>query len=337
VAPEVSVLLPVRDAAGGLGACLDSLLGQTLATHEVVAVDDGSRDHSLALLLERSRQDPRLRVLATPARGLVPALNAALSLARAELVARMDADDVAHPERLARQAERLRRDPGTDVLGCRVALDSLGEGPAGAGMRAYLAWSNGLIRHDEIVRDLLVESPLVHPSVMMRRRALRRLGGYRGFDGPEDYDLWLRARDAGLRFAKLPEPLLRWRDWPGRLTRRDPRYSPARFLELKLEALARGPLAHGRPVVLWGGGPIAKSWSRALRGRGHRVAAFVDVHPRRLGQALHGAPVVPWTDAARWPAALHLAAVGQPGARSRIRALAARLGLRDGEDLLAVA
>jgi hypothetical protein len=75
-----------------------------------------------------------------------------------------------------------------------------------------------------MVADLFVESPLVHPSVMARAAALRALGGYRVFDGPEDYDLWLRAHAAGLRFAKLSEVLLDWRDSPRRLTRRDPRY-----------------------------------------------------------------------------------------------------------------
>ena len=81
-------------------------------------------------------------------------------------------------------------------------------------MRAYVAWQNRLCDHAAIVRELLVESPLAHPSVMMRRALLERLGGYREFDGPEDYDLWLRAHRAGARFAKLRRRLLEWRDSP---------------------------------------------------------------------------------------------------------------------------
>jgi hypothetical protein len=265
----------------------------------------------------------------------VAALQTALGAARAPLVARMDADDVAHPDRLARQARRLFSDAGTDVLGCRVRLFG---GPAeGAGMRAYVEWLNGLVDHDAIVRDLYVESPLVHPSVMMRTAALRALGGYRAFDGPEDYDLWLRAHARGLRFGKDPEVLLDWRDGPLRLTRRDPRYAPARFRALKLSALEQGPLGDARPVVVWGAGPVGKGWARALAGRGHHVAAFVEVDPRKLGRVVHGAPVVPVEGAARVAGALHLAAVGRPGARARIRAAAALLGLLDGRDLVAVA
>ena len=333
--PRVSVLLPVRDAAATLGECLDSLRRQTLADHEVIAVDDGSTDATPALLAAAARLDGRLRVVSTPARGLVPALQAALPLARAPLLARMDADDVAYPQRLERQARRLAEDPGTDVLGCRARL--VGARAGNAGMRAYVEWLNGLVDHETIVRDLFVESPLAHPTVMMRAAALRALGGYREFDGPEDYDLWLRAHARRMRFAKDPAVLLDWRDGERRLTRRDPRYAAPAFRAVKLAALRDGPLRDGRPVVLWGAGPIGKAWARALADCGQRVAAFVEVHPRRIGQRLHGAPVLRLEEATSIAGALHLAAVGQPGERERIRAAAARLGLQDGRDLLAVA
>jgi glycosyltransferase involved in cell wall biosynthesis len=335
--PRVSVLLPVRDAAATLGSCLDSLAAQTLADHEIVAVDDGSRDGTEALLLARAGADSRVRVRRTPPLGLVSALNLALAEARAPLVARMDADDLAGSERLRLQAERLEGEASVDVLGCRVALGASPGAPAGEGMRAYVVWQNALLDHEAMARDRFVESPLVHPSVAMRTEALRRLGGWRDFGGPEDYELWLRAFDAGLRFAKLTETLVEWRDSPGRLTRTDPRYAPERFLAVKLEALARGPLAGRRAVVVWGAGPIGKAWSRALHAAGHEILAFVEVDPGKLGTRIHGVPVVAVAAAGRLCGPLHLAAVGQKGARERIRAEAARLGLREGTDLVAVA
>jgi len=327
----LSVLLPVRDAAATLTSALDSLALQTFDNFEILAVDDGSRDESGRLLAERARHEPRLRVLEGGARGLVAALNQALAQARGRFVARMDADDVAHPERFARQLKRFEHGPPVDVLGTRVETI----GVAASGMRRYVAWSNALVEHEQMLRDLYVEAPLVHPSAMLRTELLRRLEGYRAFDGPEDYDLWLRAARAGARFAKLPQALVGWRDGPTRLTRTSPRYSAERFQALKIEALEQGPL-RARPIVLWGGGLVAKSWSRALAQRGHDVLAFVDVHPRRIGTRLHGRPVV-GVAAAAFPGALHLAAVGQPGARERIRAAAALLGLVDGRDLIAVA
>jgi len=280
--------------------------------------------------------DPRLRVLDGGGRGLPAALNAALAAARAPLVARMDADDVAHPERLDRQRRRMDAEPGLDALGCRVRLVPHGRLRCD-GMRRYVAWQNHLLDDAAIRRDMLVESPLVHPSVMLRRDRLLALGGYTEAPVPEDYELWLRAARAGWRFGKCPEVLLDWRDGPDRLTRRDPRYGPDRFRRLKLLALEGGPLRGVPGVVVWGAGPIGKAWGRALRERGHALLAFVEVAPRRIGQRIGGAPVIPVAEAGAWPGALHLAAVGQPGARDRIRREAARLGLRDGHELLAVA
>jgi glycosyltransferase involved in cell wall biosynthesis len=333
--PRLSVLLPVRDGAETLPECLASLAAQTLDDHEVVVVDDGSGDETAGVLAGWAHADRRLRVIRTPRLGLVPALNLALAEARAPLVARMDADDVAHPERLERQARRLQADGGADILGCRVELLPAGGVPVGRGMSLYVEWLNDLLDHESMARDRFVESPLVHPSAAMRREALRRLGGWRDLDGPEDYDLWLRAFEAGYRFAKLEEVLLRWRDWPGRLTRTDPRYAPSRFLDVKVAALGRGPLATGRRVVIWGAGVAGKAWGRALVAAGHDLAAFVEVDPRKIGERIHGAPVVGVPEAARLKGPLHLAAVGQKGARERIRNEAARLGL--GDDLLAVA
>ena len=330
------MLLPVRDAGGALSDCLDSLAAQSLADHEVIAVDDGSLDGSGEQLVARAARDPRLRVLRTPPRGIAAALNLALSEARAPIVARMDADDWAHPRRLAAQLERLRDDPRVDVLGCRVATGAKGGEAAGAGMRDYVDWVNGLVDHDAMARGRFVESPIVHPSVAMRTRTLHGLGGYRDFDGPEDYDLWLRAFDAGLRFAKLPEALLEWHDSAGRLTRTDSRYSVRAFVRLKVASLARGPLA-SRPAVVWGAGPVGKAFARALRDAGQRVAAFVEVDRRKIGQRIHGAPVVAVGEARRITGALHLGAVGQKGAREQIREEARHLGFADGQDFFAVA
>ncbi len=336
VPPRVSVLLPVRDGGAHLEACLDSLAAQTLRDHELIAVDDGSCDGSGQRLEERARGEPRLRVRHTPARGLVSALQTALAEARAPFIARMDADDVAHPERLARQAARLEAEPRLDVLGCRVEAIAAAGQRAGEGMRAYVEWTNQLLDHESMDRERFVESPLVHPSVMLRAFPLRRLGAWRDLDGPEDYDLWLRAFDAGLRFAKLEEVLLQWRDSPPRLTRRDPRDAGERFLQTKLAALLRGPLA-GRTAVVWGAGPIGKAWARALLAADRPPRAFVEVDPRKIGARIHGVPVVALRQAAELTGSVHLGAVGQRGARARLRAEAARLGLQEGQDFFAVA
>jgi hypothetical protein len=335
--PAVSVLLPVRNAAPTLERCLGSLAVQTLRAHEVVAVDDGSDDGSGRILDEWAARDRRLRVVHTPPQGLVPALQRAAAMASAPVLARMDADDACAPHRLDAQWKQLHEGAAADILGSRVRLCSESGRPAD-GMQAYVDWQNALVEPAAIVRDLWIESPLVHPTVMMPAHVLRGLGGYRHFEGPEDYDLWLRAERAGLTMRKHPEVLLDWWDSPSRLTRASARYSADAFLRLKVEALAARHLGPpGRPVVIWGAGPIGKSWSHALRTRGHEIAGFVEVNRRKLGQRIHGAPVRAVSELASLPPALHLAAVARSAGRERIRAAAAAYGLRDGRDLVAVA
>lgn len=333
--PAVSVLLPVRDAAATLDACLASLAAQTLVDHEVVAVDDGSTDDTPLRLRAWTRCDPRLRVLRQPPRGLVAALEAARAAARAPLLARMDADDVAAPARLERQHALLEAEPQVDLVAARVRLVG-SPGRENAGMARYVGWSNALVAPSALRHALWIESPFVHPSVTLRAERLRALGGYRAFPGPEDYELWLRALLGGWTFAKCPEVLLDWTDGPARLTRTDARYAAARFRAVKAAALAAGPL-RSRPAVIWGAGPIGKRLGRALCQAGAGVAAFVEVHPRRLGGRIQGAPVVDVAGAAAFADAVHLAAVGQEGARERILEAACAQGRRLGDDLLAVA
>jgi GT2 family glycosyltransferase len=189
-----------------------------------------------------------------------------------------------------------------------------------AGMRHYEAWQNACISPEAIDREMYVESPLVHPSVMYRREMVLAAGGYRDADFPEDYDLWLRLHRSGIRMGKVPDVLVRWREGERRLTRTDPRYGRDAFPRLKAHHLARGWLA-GRPEVqIWGAGPDGRRFRRALAAEGIRVARFLDIDPRKVGRVLGGgAPVV---DAAR--VAEHrdlplLVAVGVKGARALIR------------------
>lgn len=337
--PAVSVLMPCFNAAETLPAALESLAGQTLSDFELVAVDDGSMDGTVETLEKWATGDGRLQLVRQPHRGIVNALNAGLAACQAEYIARMDADDLAAPQRLGRQVDFLDQHPEVGVIGCRVRGYPPGE--VRKGFAIYLEWQNALISNEEIRREIFVESPLAHPSVMMRRKILREVGGYQENGWAEDYDLWLRFYLAGIKFAKLPEVLLDWRESAERLTRQDSRYSLENFLRAKAYYLMKGPLQGRGSVLLWGAGMIGRRLSKHLLRLGSPLSAFVDVDPGKIGSTKRGLPILPaegvpgWWQEAVNPVVL--AAVGARGARQQIRQYLNAIGLQEGRDWWGVA
>jgi glycosyltransferase involved in cell wall biosynthesis len=329
------VLLPVRDGATHLEEAVASIEAQTLADLEVIAVDDGSSDETPDLLHAWAACDRRVRVLRQEPSGIVTALERARSEARGRYLARMDADDVAAPERLAAQLELMERHP--DLTACGTLVEYFPRDLVREGARRYEAWINAAVTPDQIERALFVECPLAHPTFFLRASAVADVGGYRDRGWPEDYDLLLRLWASGGRFAKVPETLMRWREGERRLSRTDHRYAPAAFRACKVHHLTRTLLRGRDSVVIWGAGPVGKALSRDLAREGVRLDAFVDLDPRKIGQQIHGAPVVDTQGGLALRSSYHLAAVGQPGARRRLVALLAGAGLVEVADFVAVA
>lgn len=333
--PRVSILFPCRDAAAFLPDAIASLEAQRFTDFEVLAVDDGSRDATSSQLASWARRDPRVRVLRGPGKGIAATLNLALEAAEGEYIARMDADDIAEPDRLGEQVALLEGSP--DVVACGTLVRYFPDEVVLGGARRYEEWINGLVEPDQIERDIFVECPIPHPTLMARRAVLVELGGYRDMGWPEDYDLVLRIWAAGHRMAKVPRVLHRWRERPDRASRTDPRYSPAAFRRCKVHHLRRTLLRGRAGAVVWGAGPVGKMFARELLRQGERVRAFVDLDPRKIGQTIHGAPVIRPEEVDRFRGALALAAVGSADARQEIRHELERRGWREMEDFAAVA
>ncbi|MEZ4215468.1 MAG: glycosyltransferase [Myxococcota bacterium] len=341
--PRVSVLLPVRDAAATLGACLRSVARQTEPDLECIVVDDASRDASRDVAHRAARADARFRVVDGPGRGIAAALEAGLAHCRADVVARMDADDWMHRDRLRAQCDALDADASLDGVGCHVRI--FPRGALADGRLRYERWLASLRTPDDVARDAFVECPLAHPTWALRRATFERFP-YRDVPFPEDYDLLLRALGAGARLGVVPRRLVGWRDGPARLSRTDARYAIAAFTECKAWHLARGFLAGGDDYVLWGHGATGRALARALARHGKHPSAIVELHPRRIGREIAGAPVVPpealgpggALEARARAGALRLvASVAGARPRAEIRAALARLGLRDGADFVCAA
>jgi cellulose synthase/poly-beta-1,6-N-acetylglucosamine synthase-like glycosyltransferase len=337
--PVVSILLPCFNAAETLNETLESVARQTASDFEVVAVDDGSTDSTLGILQSWAERDPRFCVLSIPHGGVITAANTGIKACNARYIARLDADDIAHPDRLAMQVNYLDDHPNVTVVSSFVR--AFPEPTVREGYQIYVQWLNSLVTNEDIRREMFVESPLANPSVMIRRNWLEKMGGYQDYGWPEDYDLWLRMYLAGAVFAKIPKVLLSWRDHPTRITRTDSRYSIENFLRAKAHYLARGPLADRDGVIIWGAGMMGRRLGKQLQHQDVPLCAFVDIDPKKIGRTRRGKPVIATGDLKDWwqryenPAIL--ASVGARKARGIIRDRLNRDGYREGEDWWATA
>lgn len=330
------MLVPVRDAMPHLRWTWNTLRRSVGCRLEFVFVDDGSCDGSGPFLDACAAGDARVRVLHAPPEGLVPALNRGLAACRAPWVARVDADDLVTPDRFVRQLA-CARSGAFHVVG--TGIRCFPRSVVAGGLRRYETWQNGLTSPDDLLRERFVESPLVHPSVLFDRERVLEAGGYRALGWPEDYDLWLRLLAAGARMAKCPEILTYWRERPERVTRTSPVCTPEAVARCKAHHLVAGPLRGRARVYLAGAGDDAKRLARALANEGCRVAAYLDLNPRRIGQRIDGVPVRRIEDVRDSLAsdAFILAVIGGEGRRPGVRAYFESFGLREGEDWLCAA
>jgi glycosyltransferase involved in cell wall biosynthesis len=332
--PSVSVLIPAFDAERTLPLCLESIRRQALSHWECVIVDDGSRDATAAVARSFAARDRRFRVLDRPHRGIVASLNDGLDACRGALVARMDADDWMHRDRLALQHEALERDSGLAGVGCHVRI--FPRAHMSDGRRSYESWLNAIETRDQVRAESFIECPIAHPSLMLRRSLLADLG-FRDAGWPEDYDLVLRLLGAGESLAVVPRRLLGWRDTPDRLSRTHPSYAIERFTDCRAAFLAQGLLANDDEYLLWGYGDTGRSLRRALLAHGKRPSHIIELHPGRIGQRIHGAPVIDPTGLKDLGGRPLVASVAGLTARTRIRSALRELGRREGVDYVCAA
>jgi glycosyltransferase involved in cell wall biosynthesis len=203
--PRISVLMPVYQAERYLEEAVESILAQSFDDFEMLALDDGSTDASPRILESLASRDDRIRVRRTEHTGLVSQLNQGLAEARGEFIARMDADDVSHPERFERQLAYL--DAHSDCVAVGTGTDQVDP------ERRIIQKLDIRTAHGEIESRLMQGDggALIHASALYRTHALRSIEGYRKeFEYGEVIDLHLRLAEVG-RLANLPESLYEYR------------------------------------------------------------------------------------------------------------------------------
>ena len=330
--PEVSVVLPVFNGARTIARAVRSILDQTLREIELIVLDDGSVDETVAIT--RESLDPRVRLIQCAHRGVAAAANDATELATAPVIARMDADDFAHPRRLEKQLQLLHKQK-LDVVGCKVRiLDEAGN--AACSMLRYERWINEeTINGEQISALRFVEFPLVNPTILARRSFFEM--GFRDNDLPEDYDLMLRATAQGMRFGKVNEVLLDWTDHSDRLTRTDSRYSPEAFTRCRQSHLLAGPLRDVSRVDLWGVGQTGKPWLRWMQTQNISIRRAYELNKRKVNERIHGVQVSHPTEMPAADGTPLVIAVGAENARELILPQILSRGYASGVDAWFVA
>ncbi len=230
-------IMPVRNALPHLHATLNSLAEQRCASVPVLAYDDGSTDGSAELLRAWIGDQPhhRLpgRVLGGEAVGLGEALRRLVQSATTPWLARIDADDIALPDRLNLQWDALQRQPALDVLGGQICeVDAEGQPDVGR------CESRLPCDHASIAWGLRFGNPIAHPTVLLRREAVLAAGNYQAMQPGQDHDLWVRMASRGARLGNVPDAVLHYRRHRGSVSQSAAGDARARFDARRLTLMA---------------------------------------------------------------------------------------------------
>ena len=280
--PKVSVILPFYNAERTLARAIESISKQDFTDFECILVDNNSGDEGPVVARLWEHKDPRFRVISEQRQGVVFASNRGCEVSRGAYLARMDADDVARPGRLGMQTDFLDRN--ADYGAVAGLVNHVGDPDTTGGFRRFVEWSNSVVTYQEIFNRRFIEAPVVNPSAMWRRETMDRYGLYRSGDYPEDYEMWLRWLDHGVKIAKVPEVVLDWHDSSLRLTRTHPIYRDRAFYEVKSQYLAKWLSEHNpfHPRVwIWGASRISRRRAGILEQKGISIETYIDTKKSR--------------------------------------------------------
>jgi glycosyltransferase involved in cell wall biosynthesis len=202
MSPLVSVMLPVYLQNKFLKPAVESILNQTMSNFELFIVANNCSDDLWESLKEF--KDPRIKLYRTPIGQITYNLNLAAHHSNAKFLARMDADDIAEPNRLEAQLKYFEKNPNLDVLGCSfLVINENGE---------VLSETTAIQSNKNIRKSLAFRNPFCHPTMMIKKSTFFRSNGYLGGFYSEDFSLWLRmSRDNKIVFENTKEMLLKYR------------------------------------------------------------------------------------------------------------------------------
>lgn len=319
-----------------VSGCIHSVQAQSLDSWELIAVNDSSQDGTLEKVRFFSEYDPRIKVYNNQGAGIVDALNTGIRLSAGGFIARMDADDTMHKDRLSLQSEFLINNKCIGLVSSLVSYRGNKEEDT-RGYQNYVNWINTLKEPEEISNNRFIESPVAHPSVMFRNELLSFFGCYRKGEFPEDYELWLRFLENGVKMAKINRFLLIWNDHANRLSRNDRRYKLPAFQKIKAQYASQWITKRKIPQVpvhAWGHGKNAKRQVKFLKQCGVNIEVAYETNSKKFGHNKDGVEIIDYKRIPDKGKVLILVLIGSMGIRSEIGQYLTDRGYQHGTDYL---
>ncbi len=281
--PEVSIILPFFNAEKTLKRAIESIASQSLQNFECILINNNSTDASVNIALNITEKDQRFILIHENRQGVMFASNTGYENSRGKYIARMDADDWAYQSRLKLQAGFLDTNP--DYGAVAGLVEHIGDPGNTKGFARYVEWVNSVQTYPEILNSMFIESPIVNPSAMWRKKVAEKHGMYKFGDFPEDYEMWLRWLSEGVKIKKLNELVLKWYDSDTRATRTQPIYRDAAFYKIKTKYLASW-LKNNNPfypkIAAWGASRISRRRARLLNQYGIEIECYIDIKKDRI-------------------------------------------------------
>ena len=329
--PLVSVVLPFYRPGKRLENAIKSIVGQTFNQWELILVNNNACETSLEIAREWTGTDTRITLVHEPVQSVAHAMNTGVHHSRAGIIARMDADDVSLPGRLEKQFDYMTMNPGTGAVATQSIFSTNIE--KSGGFAHYVKWQNSIITSREHYLSRFVESPLAQPTIMFRKELIHLYGYYNTGNLPEDYELWLRWFEKGVRFYKIPEPLVQWHDHGSRLTRTHRNYSTEAFRKVRHEYLARWlqkRIVNKKKIIVCGSSKNIILKAGYLSALGIKIHGFTDIKPR----SSPGINFIPYGELSDPRKYFIVNLISKRGVSDEIRNYFARLGFTEGRDFI---
>jgi len=283
--------MSVRDTEQYLPECLDSILAQTYADWELVAVNNESSDRSMELMQEYSQRDSRIRVFNTDREGLIPALQTSYRHSRGTLLTRMDSDDMMPPDKLE-VMYRAWQQHGKGTVAAGGTKYFVDGGEVGGGFRRYEQWLNQIAKNQTYYQEVYRECVIPSQCWLVHRDDFEAAGGFTPEVYPEDYDLCFRFYQQQLRMVGIDKVLNYCRDRHDRTSRTDDSYQDNRFFDLKIRYFYELDRDPDRPLILWGAGRKGKDLAKLLLKQEDQFH-WVCNNPRKIGKEIYGIALKP--------------------------------------------